>query len=192
MAPATAHEQNWVRRSAYRVRQFLRGLRATISPGERAEAHRLLKPACAALFDAQPADAQRHSLNVLATLRSDGAPVPADLATAALLHDVGKTAAGQARKGRGIGLWARGLLVLLDALAPSIATNLARSTPDAGWRYLIHVQHAHPALGAGMVRQAGGSSLTCWLIENHQSPDAAGTPEQMELLRRLQWADNRN
>lgn len=186
-------ERTITARVVYRLRQFGRGLWAQIAAAERAEVRRLLAPACASLFERQPPDAQRHSLNVLATLWTQ-APVPADLAAAALLHDAGKLAMVDPRTFRGgaFQLWLRGPLVLLEAFAPSTAAAWSSAEPESGWRYLLYVHREHPAIGAHMVREAGGSALTCWLIANHQNREAAGDDEATSLLRRLQWADNRN
>lgn len=180
----------------YRVRQFVRGLRARVELEELNEAARLLPPAAAELLHSLPADAQRHSLNVLATLRTQG-PVDADLGAAALLHDVGKLAAAEA--GLPLTLWLRGPLVLLDAIAPALARRLARDS-GRGWRRLLHVHREHAAIGARWAAERGCSPLAVWLIANHQT-DAPGEPPSGQAtitdtdrsaLRRLQWADNLN
>lgn len=178
---------------AYRVRQFLRGWRARVRPDEYAAAAALLSPAALALFDRMPVDGQVHSLKVLLGLAQQG-DVPYDLAVAALLHDAGKAAAGQA--GAYLGLWLRGPLVLAAVLWPGLLERLAAAAPSASPRYAVYVHLHHPAIGATWAAEAGCSPLTCWLIAHHQDDAAAlvlpaGAPER-ELLMRLQQADGRN
>ncbi len=192
-------------RVRYRVQQFVRGFRAKVDADEQAAALALLPETAWPLFTAMPLDARRHSLNVLATLKTAGYEDP-DLAAAALLHDMGKIAAQEA--GLSINLWMRGPLVMTEAVAPDFLRAQARSEPNAGWRYAIHVHLEHPAIGAERARAAGCSELTCWLIAHHQdnlvagqgleeAESAADTQEAVEAYRRnllvvLQWADGLN
>jgi hypothetical protein len=136
-----------------------------------------------------PADAQRHSLNVLGTLQA-ARPVPPDLAAAALLHDVGKVAADDA--GAYLGLWLRGPMVLVEAVWPGLLRRLASDRPAPNLRYALFVQEQHPAIGAAWARDAGCSQLTCWLIEHHQDKALTGDEQQCALLARLQAADEAN
>ncbi len=180
----------WLARVRYRLRQFRRGWGATISAADHAEVERLLTPAGAALFARMPADAQAHSLRVLHSLQAAG-DTPPDLAAAALLHDVGKAAAGEA--GVYLGLWLRGPLVLLEAWRPDLLVRWAAPRPEAGLRYAFYVQQQHPQMGADWARAAGCSELTCWLIAHHQEQAPAPyTAAAKEYLARLQWADGRN
>ncbi len=182
-----------IQQIGYRLRQFERGLLGqftALSPAERKKVAALLTPAAFALFCRQPVDGQRHSLRVLQTLEA-AAPVPPDLAAAALLHDVGKAAT--TTSGAQINLWWRGPLVLLEALAPRCLTRWAMVDPAAGWRYLIHVHQAHPHIGACWAAAADCSPVTCWLIAHHQT---SISPEKRDgrtrLLQRLQWADHQS
>ena len=186
-------------RIRYRVGQFWHGLQASVAPGERCQIAAILTPAALDLFDRMPVDAQRHSLNVLQTLRSAG-HAQADLWVAALLHDVGKLAAEEA--GVRLGLWLRGPLVLAEAVAPAFVRRLAVHHPDGGWRYALHVHLEHPRIGSDWAQAAGCSALTCWLIEHHQdagvSQASPGAPSDLpdgapsQLLVALQWADGQN
>jgi hypothetical protein len=178
-------------RATYRLRQFWLGLRAEVTAAELAEAAATLPPTATLLFRRLPADAQRHSLNVLAGVRAQGA-TPADLEAAALLHDAGKLAAEQA--GVRIGLWLRGPLVLLGAFAPGLPERLARDDPRAGWRYALHVHLQHPRIGAQWAAAAGCTPGACWLIAHHQDaePPPGADEETVRQLRRLQRADNEN
>jgi HD-like signal output (HDOD) protein len=174
----------------YRVRQFWKGWRARVQPEELAEAVAYLPPLARSCFQQLPADAQRHSLNVLHTLQQHGM-IPTDLAAAALLHDVGKLAADEA--GMSINLWTRGPLVLLERFAPQLLTRLAVPNPGSGWRYLLYVHQMHPTIGAQWAKTWGCTPLTCWLIEHHQDhPAVAPGSEAEQLLRLLQQADSAN
>lgn len=174
----------------YRLRQFWHGLHATVTIHELEKAAAILPPAAFLLFQRLPTDGQRHSFNVLHTLEQE-APVPADLAVAALLHDVGKVAATEA--GVAINLWWRGPLVLLETFAPALLTHLVSDEPTAGWRYRFYVHQAHPAIGAQWAADSGCSELSCWLIAHHQD-SMHGVIEGLyrELLVRLQRADSAN
>jgi hypothetical protein len=150
----------------------------------------VLPRAALAHFCRMPPDAQRHSLNVLYTLQEMEWRDP-DLAAAALLHDVGKTAGEQAKIQ--FTPWLRGPLVLLDAFSPKLVQQWASANPAHGWRYLLHVHRTHPAIGAQWAAESDCSELTCWLIEHHQD-ELTQSPQEYrdELLTMLQWADSRN
>lgn len=180
---------SWWRKARYRVGQFLGGLLAGAQEIDETPVVAVLSPAALALFRRMPRDAQRHSLHVLQTLTAQ-APVPADLAVAALLHDVGKVAAREA--GAYLGLWLRGPMVLTEAVAPNLLVRLADARPSPSLRYALHVQLHHPEIGAAWARAAGVSELACWLIAEHQNKvERAETPEAA-LLARLQAADDQN
>ena len=195
-----------------RIRQFVRGITASVSAEELQQAARFLPPAGLTRFRQMPVDAQRHSLNVLNSLQRAGWHDP-DLAAAALLHDAGKLAAAKA--GLTFNAWMRTALVLMETLAPSLAARLSVEDTTGGWRYLLHVHLTHPRIGAHWAEADGCSALTCWLIAHHQdktgqsdvalhSPDgpeprwAEGSGPQraseyrMRLLTALQWADSQN
>lgn len=74
---------------AGKVRQFRSHLRARVSPAERADLAARISPAQLALFDSMHVADRRHGLDVVASLRADGATDP-DLLLAGLLHDAGK------------------------------------------------------------------------------------------------------
>jgi hypothetical protein len=192
-APA-ALPDGW-QRTRYRFGQFFQGLGAQMRPDEAAWVASVLNERAQARFAAMPVDIQRHSLNVLCTLQAAGYTEPA-LAAAALLHDAGKCAAGLG--GAKLGLWVRGPLVIVEAIVPDLLRRWAVDDPTAGWRYAIHVQLAHPAIGAAWAAEAGCSPLTCWLIAHHQDKPNASmttTPDEAEryrLLAALQWADGKN
>jgi len=173
----------------YRVRQFLRGVTATVSAAEVQHVAEILPPAALALFAQLPVDAQRHSLNVLQTIEAAG-HTQLDLRVAALLHDVGKVAADQT--GMTLNLWWRGPLVLLENFFPTLLRRWSVDQPTAGWRYLLYVHHAHPQIGATWASAVDCSPLACWLIAHHQERAVVAPPDEQALLRILQWADNQN
>ena len=74
---------------ASRARQFRTHLRATVTPEERAALVPWITPAQLALFDAMHVADRRHGLDVVASLRAEGAGEQ-DLLLAGLLHDAGK------------------------------------------------------------------------------------------------------
>ncbi|MBW7883450.1 MAG: HD domain-containing protein [Caldilineaceae bacterium] len=187
--PAPAPATHWLARVRYRIGQFLRGLTAAISAEEQQLVAGTLPPGALALFLRMPKDAQRHSLNVLHTLQATG-EVPADLAVAALLHDVGKVAATDA--GAYLGLWLRGPTVLLEAVWPGLLARLADPTPSSQPGYALYVQIHHPAIGAAWAKAAGCSELACWLIEHHQDSHQPGSGTREALLARLRAADGAN
>ncbi len=176
-------------RARYRVRQFFRGLTARVGDDERRELGQYLSPDAQILFARMPVDAQRHSLNVMRTLRAAGYADP-DLLTAALLHDVGKVAADDA--GVKINLWLRGPLVLAEAFAPKMLAQQAVDDPQRGWRYALHVHFAHPQIGAVWAGDAGCDELVCWLIAHHQDKTPLTDEQDKLLLTILQWADEQN
>lgn len=180
---------NWQETTAYRVRQFWRGLNAQVDSDELRRVASILPPAAISLFQSMPRDAQRHSLNVLAMLEASS-DISHDLAVAALLHDVGKTLAKRA--GVQLSLWMRGPMVILERLAPTLTMRLASDKPKDGWRYLLYVHVEHPLLGAQLAAGAGCSQLACWLIEQHQNTEIDDRDARSALLRQLQWADNQN
>jgi len=179
-----------MKRATYRLRQFLSGFTARITPADHLLLDEILSGEQRQLFGRMPADAQRHSLNVLHELRNAGHN-SADLAVAALLHDVGKVAASDA--GAYLGLWLRGPMVLIEKFAPWLLPKFASSQPSKSWRYAIYVQLAHPQIGAKWAVDAGCTPLSCWLIEHHQYEQVDYAElQQLALLEALQWSDNQN
>ena len=168
----------------YRVRQFASALLARVSPDDLREADEVLAPDAQRLFRRMSVSDQRHSLNVMRALRRQGHTEP-DVLAAALLHDVGKSAAWLAP-------WHRAIIVLSARFAPGLLAWLTRGEPR-GWRrpFVIHRQHAE--IGAKWAAQAGCSALTVSLIRRHQEPlRREPADEEERLLAALQRADGVN
>lgn len=150
-----------------RVRQFRSHLRARVAPGERDDVAAWLTPAQLALFDSMHVADRRHGLDVVATLRADGA-TDRDLLLAGLLHDAGKGDTGVLPRiawslGQRYGRWAWRLAALLP-----------------GGRAAIERLRNHADASARLAAAAGCSARTTALIRDQNAPRDA---EFGELLR---------
>ncbi len=137
-----------------------------------------------ALFNQFTPTDQWHSYRVMCSLQAAGHGQP-DLLVAALLHDIGKTK-------QPISVWERSLIVAGQVLAPDKAAEWGQAE-ESRWQRPFVVKAQHPAWGAEMAEQVGCTPLTVSLIRRHQDT-LAGRPltEEDELLRHLQWADDRS
>ena len=165
-----------------RVKQFLRAYRATIEPREMIGLSEYLDPAQRALFSRMAVSDQRHCLDLFYSLREQlGADGP--LLQAALLHDVGKSAAP-------IRLWHRVAYVLLGKLSERARANLC-ARGGRGWRIPFFVLAHHTGLGADLALKSGCSGEVVALIRSHQRPVSPlmQLPAQSRMLA-LQAADD--
>ena len=166
----------------YRVRQFVSALLAHVSPEDVQKADELLPAPAQELFRRMGAADQQHALHVMQALRRDGSAEP-DLLAAALLHDVGKSAAQ-------IHPWHRAIIVLSKHFAPRFLEWLTNGEPR-GWRRPFVVHARHDEMSAEWAAQAGCSALTVSLIRRHQEPmRRAPSGEEERLLVALQRADS--
>jgi hypothetical protein len=153
---------------ASRARQFRAHLRARIAPAERAGLADWLTPAQLDLFDGMHVADRRHGLDVVATLRADGAIDP-DLLLAGLLHDAGK---GQT------GVWPRVAYALGQAYGswiPRVASVLP------GFGPALARLRDHAELSAGLAERAGCSPRTIELIRHQDAPIDPVDGRQLQL-----------
>jgi hypothetical protein len=124
---------------------------------ERAALLTWLTPDQLALFDRMHIADRRHGLDVVATLRDQGATDP-DLLVAGLLHDAGK--------GR-TGVWPRVAYSLGEAYGAWI-WRFAAQVPGFGAPMARLLDHAE--LSAVLASQAGCSAATVELIRHQDDP----------------------
>jgi len=186
-----------------RARQFFRATFARVRPSEIVEIEAVLTPAQMALFGQMARSDQRHSLDVMNSLRQAGHH-DQDLMQAALLHDAGKSvlagrqsvpAGGKPADARGplqrLTVWHRTAVVLMQKVTPGWLARLAAD--GRGWKrpFTIHVEHAQ--ISAELATQVGCTPQAVALIREHHArrQNGASTPndDQAALLR---WADEQN
>jgi hypothetical protein len=142
---------------AGKVRQFRSHLRASVSPGERAELAAWTTPAQLALFDSMHIADRRHGLDVVASLRADGATDP-DLLLAGLLHDAGKGDTGILPRvayslGQHYGTWIWSISRLVPGFGPAVERL-----------------RTHPETSAALALGAGCSDRAADLIRYQDDP----------------------
>lgn len=147
---------------------------ARVSPGEHTIVRDTLSPAQAALFWRMARCDQRHGLDVYYALGANGVQDEALLA-AALLHDMGKAAAG-------LTIAHRVVVVLIERALPGWLARWAGE--GKGWKapFAAHVQH--PQIGAAWAEAAESSTDTVMLIREHH----VDVPQDRRLVA-LQKAD---
>ncbi len=140
-----------------RTRQFRAHLRANVSPEERAALAAWISPAQLALFDAMHVADRRHGLEVVASLRAEGADEP-DLLIAGLLHDAGKGDTG---------IWPR-VAYTLGTRYGSWVWWIAAVVP--GFRGALERLRTHAETSAVLAAGAGCSARSVELIRNQDAP----------------------
>jgi hypothetical protein len=158
---------------APKVRQFRSHVTARVGHDERAGLADWLTPRQLALFDSMHVADRRHGLDVVATLRRDGA-ADHDLLVAGLLHDAGKGDTG---------VWPRVVFALGQAYGRWIP-RLAALFP--GWRAPLDRLAVHAEASASLAASAGCSPRTVELIRHQDAP------VDPEAGRALQLADEAN
>jgi len=142
---------------AGKVRQFRSHLRASVSPGERAGLATWTTPAQLALFDSMHIADRRHGLDVVSSLRADGA-TDLDLLLAGLLHDAGKGDTG---------IWPR----VAYSLGQHYGTwiwSVSRAVP--GFGPAIDRLRTHAETSAALALGAGCSVRAADLIRYQDDP----------------------
>ena len=152
---------------AAKVRQFRAHVRARVAAGDRAGLATWLSPSQLALFDTMHVADRRHGLDVVATLRAEGA-TETDLLVAGLLHDAGKDQTG---------IWPRVIYSLGQAYGSWI-WRLAGVVP--GVRADLERLRDHAETSARLAAAAGCTLRTVELIRHQDDPHDA---EFGELLR---------
>ncbi len=142
---------------AGKVRQFRTHLRASVSPGERAELAAWTTPAQLALFDTMHVADRRHGLDVVASLRAEGATDP-DLLLAGLLHDAGKGDTG---------IWPRVVYSLGQHYGTRIS-SVGRRLP--GFAAALERLRTHAETSAALALRAGCSARAADLIRYQDDP----------------------
>ncbi len=171
--------------AVYRIGQGIKALFAFSQPVDVELAARYLSPALMNLFNRFDRGEQLHSLAVLRDVLAVG-ETPDDLAMAALLHDVGKTRYP-------IGVAQKSLVVIVRALMPTLYQRWGQGNPLNLWQRPFVVYEQHPAWSAELLAQAGAGEAAQWLAAHHADPlDQWRGHEHVDLLRRLQQADNQN
>jgi hypothetical protein len=154
---------------ATKVRQSRAHVRATVSPAERGELYGWLTAGQLDLFESMAIADQRHGLDVVATLRSNGAMDP-ELLLAGLLHDAGK--------GRKVGLGPR-IAWSLGERYGSWVWRLARIWP--GFGPAMDRLRDHAEASAQLAAAAGCSTRTVDLIRNQAQPLDADAGARLRL-----------
>ncbi len=142
---------------AGKVRQFRSHLRASVAPGERADLAAWTSTAQLALYDSMHIADRRHGLDVVASLRADGATDP-ELLLAGLLHDAGKGDTG---------IWPR----VAYSLGQHYGTwiwGVAGRLP--GFRPALERLRTHAETSAALALGAGCSARTADLIRYQDDP----------------------
>lgn len=166
-----------------RIRQGLRALFSFALPLdiEAAEAH--LSPALMALFKRMTRSEQLHAIRVMRTLEARGHD-EADVLTAALLHDVGKSRYGMNLFGR-----TTAALVLKFSHRTYLHYLNATHLPPRGWQRPFVIAAQHPAWSADDMAAAGASERAVWLAAHHADEPQVG---EDRLLTALREADEAN
>jgi hypothetical protein len=164
----------------HRVGQFFLYLRARRTAADWELVKAVLLPAQAVLFGRMTPGEQIHSLKVMRWLAAHGYNRP-ELLQAALLHDVGKSAAP-------INLVERVEAVLVRWLMPGFYKRWAQAEPQ-GWRKPFVTATRHPDWGADLAAEAGAPPLVVSLIRRHQVRCFTAVTEEDRLLSLLQEAE---
>ena len=152
---------------ASRTRQFRAHLRARVAPAERAALEAWTTRGQRTLFDSMHISDRRHGLDVVASLRAEGATDP-DVLIAGLLHDAGKGDTGVwSRVAHSLGARYGSWIWRIAAIVPAVRRSLERLRD-------------HAETSATLASGAGCSPRTVELIR-HQ--DAPTDPDYGELLR---------
>jgi len=172
-------------RIIYRIWQFWQSFEPSLNQQDWDRIRLYLSPVEIVLFTKLPVSDQNHSFRVFKSILETGEGNE-DLIKAALLHDIGKGLHPLRR-------WERVFAVLVDGFLPKLAKNWGKGEPVGIKRPLVII-YQHQDWGAELASGAGCSEDLIWLIQNHENdqPDPSTSPRKLELLKKLQIADNQN
>ena len=173
------------KRLGYRIWQFQQSFKPSLSQKEWDRIRLFLSPVEIVLFTKMPIPDQNHSFRVFNSVLNDGGD-DEDLIKAALLHDIGKGLHPLHR-------WERVFAVLVGGISPELAISWGKGEPEGFKRPLVII-HKHPDWGAELARETGSSETVVWLIQNHENyqPSESSSQRKLELINKLQTADNQN
>lgn len=154
---------------AGRIRQFRRYLTGRVSESERGKLEGWLTPLQVDLFRSMHRADQRHGLDVVASLRSEGHREP-ELLLAGLFHD--------ASKGPSVGIWPRVAWSLGERYSNWIHTVAGRLP---GFRAAFDRLRDHAERSAELALAAGCSVATAELIRHQAAPVDAQAGEALRL-----------
>lgn len=174
-----------INRISYRIWQFRQSFNPSLSQEDWDRIRLYLSPVEIMLFIKMPVPDQNHSSRVFNSVL-DAGENDEDLIKAALLHDIGKGLHPLRRR-------ERVFAVIVGGLLPGLALAWGKGEPEGLKRPLVII-HQHPDWGAELAREAGISEIVVWLIQNHENhrPPASASEKKLELLNKLQKADNLN
>lgn len=164
------------------VRRFFGSLsRRPPGPDDAGWAEEQLLPAEGDLWRRMSAADRRHAVGVARRVEAAlGAEATRPVLAAALLHDVGKVAAG-------LGTYGRVVATLSAAVAGRDTARLWSQTRGFTRRVGLYVRHEE--LGAEMLEVAGSDALTVALVREHSRPDDERTVPA-HLAKALVTADD--
>jgi len=173
----------------YRGKQFFNALTGKPSKLGLIKVKQILSCEQLALFLQMQPSEQCHSLAVMQHIVDQSEEVSdefkQDLLVAALLHDIGKSK-------HPLRIWERVMVVLVNALSPTLMRRLGEGDPDS-WQRAFVVSQMHAEWGANMAENAGASALTVELIRNHQNYlHGEGVSISSKLLKILRTADGKS
>ena len=168
-----------------RIRQFIRAMRAKITPDDIALIENHLTIEARPLFFAMAVIDQCHAVSVARTamkIASQRKSCDVDdglLARCALLHDVGRRNGDMGPMG---GVWGKTLTVLLGAAFPDWSRRRAKSGKGDIISRWLFVYYHHASIGADMLETIG-LAREADIIRRHHDIGSDGDEAELKILR---------